>query len=190
MGIENPSDLTPKVWKQVGGHWNAETEGASTFYDKFWNDPVYSDRTSHCFLAYGEDEEGEERTTTYEEEMGQFEEYCTNPCGCDDDKDEDVQTADTEGNNINLNGDDAGIKKHHAWYLYGILTGIAIVFVVRLIVFAVRRVSNKMGGSKKGGYMGTSVHEDSDLIDSPVTPMAVTPIMAGSGTMDHDAENV
>jgi len=38
--------------------------------------------------------------------------------------------------------------------------------------------------------MGTSVHEDSDLIDSPVTPMAVTPIMAGSGTLDHDAENV
>ena len=70
--ISSPSDLHPRVWEQYGGHWNKEHEDAATFFDKFWNDPTYDERLQMC----------SEVPTTMEEKIGDFEEFCTDPCGC------------------------------------------------------------------------------------------------------------
>ena len=78
--ISSPSDLHPRVWEQYGGHWNKEHEDAATFFDKFWNDPTSDERLGLCSLFAGKSIN--QSLTTMEEEIGDFEEYCTDPCGC------------------------------------------------------------------------------------------------------------
>ena len=70
--ISDPSDVHPRVWEQYGGHWNKEHEDAATFYDKLWNDPSYGERLSLC----------SGNIITFEEEYGEFEEYCMDSCLC------------------------------------------------------------------------------------------------------------
>merc|ERR1719333_641162 len=76
--ISSPSDIHPNDWKEFGGFWNKDHQDAATFFDKFWDDQQYSARESWCVTpnGFGIIE------TTFEDELGEFEEYCTGSCGC------------------------------------------------------------------------------------------------------------
>merc|ERR1712072_332693 len=50
----------------------------ATFFDKFWNDQQYSARESWCMTANKQSV----IETTFEDEVGEFEEYCTDSCEC------------------------------------------------------------------------------------------------------------
>merc|ERR1712217_170721 len=81
--ITRPSDIKPKEWNEYGGYWNTEHDSAATFYDKLWNDDKYSERTIGCER---DDEDYSVKNTTFEDEFGELQEYCTDPCGYDETK--------------------------------------------------------------------------------------------------------
>jgi len=80
FNISSPSDIHPNDWEEYGGFWNKDHEDAATFFDKFWDDPEYSARELWCITL----SEFSIIESTFEEEMGEFEEYCADSCQCDE----------------------------------------------------------------------------------------------------------
>ena len=78
--IHSPGDLHPAFWSHIGGKWDSEKDGANEMYDKLLHEEAYSARMSVC--AESADVRGETETT-FQDIIGDFIEYCTDPCGCE-----------------------------------------------------------------------------------------------------------
>jgi len=142
--ITDPSDVHPRVWEQYGGHWNKEHEDAATFYDKLWNDPAYGERLSLCSENMN--------IITFEEEYGEFEEYCMDSCLCGE------TNEDTKGSNGLVTWKIAVIVV--AAVAAVCLFGIAFCFCVA------RQLSKESVPQNDNDYVsGDEVEEASDLMD-------------------------
>jgi len=127
--IESASDVPPYYWKYVGGFWNTSMDGANEFYDKFYdeNDTTYSARTSLCWDGAGAERETD---TSFEEELGNFTEYCSDSCGCDT-TEEEAQSDDEDDNN-------------ETYIIIGIVVGVVLLLVVIAIVVVLMRKNKNL----------------------------------------------
>lgn len=83
--INRAGDLPPALWSAVGGKWHSNKPAAAEMFEKLLHDPNYDRRASYC---------GVSRTkSTFEDTLGDFKEYCSNPCGSGCDSDSDSQKA-------------------------------------------------------------------------------------------------
>jgi hypothetical protein len=141
--ISSPSDIHPNDWEEFGGFWNRNHQDAATFFDKFWDDSEYSARESICVtpnnFSFIE--------TTFDDELGEFEEYCTDSCGCDIDGDRAV--------------DDNGDEQAFATELVVVtaIGGTAVVAVAVLVVMLwLNHIKTAKSGNGRGSGAGPAVH--------------------------------
>lgn len=100
LNISTPGELSPYYWDQFGMYWNKDQEGAAAFYEKLLNDSKYAERVSLC----RNEDIGllDVSLTTFEDEFGDFEEYCSDPCGCGDTDEEQTSSSIEEDDNTLL----------------------------------------------------------------------------------------
>jgi len=86
--LESAGSIDMNYWNEYGIYWNHEMEGAADFYEMFWNNSnsKYSGRLSTCYSYISGDYS--ESLTNYVDEFGEFEEYCTDSCGCEEEEEE------------------------------------------------------------------------------------------------------
>jgi len=84
--IDSAGDLPPFYWSDAGGRWDSEKEGATAMFEKLYNDSAFSARVADCYYSRAD---WTETASTFEDEFGDFEEYCTGSCGCDADEERD-----------------------------------------------------------------------------------------------------
>jgi len=125
--ISNPGNLTPEVWDDWGGHWNQHQEGAAAFYEKLLDDSTYSERLSLCYNS--DIGLSDLSITSFEEEFGDFEEYCTDSCGCGDTEEESEGAMVEETTNLIMF---VGIA----------IAAVSVILIIVLLVVMMRR--NKM----------------------------------------------
>merc|ERR1712083_340982 len=79
------ADLDLEDWTSAGGHWNGDVDGAAAFYQRLWDndDGVYYERDSMCVGGSTDDVYFDMTETTFNDEFGDFEEYCDDTCGCE-----------------------------------------------------------------------------------------------------------
>jgi len=134
--ISRPSDYPPASWQYIGGYWNKDMEGATEFYEKFWNDDTYSDRETYCFEANGFSRGRNDsiviNETSFEEEFGEFEEYCTDSCGCGTT----TTTSESEEEESNNMDDD---EEGNGMLVAVILLAMVLVIAIGVIVFLVAK---------------------------------------------------
>jgi len=80
--VDSPGDIYPVDWESVGGQWFHEVAGAQEMYEKIWNDDAYSARINQCYSP----NTGRNvlSNSSFDAEFGEFEEYCTDHCGCNE----------------------------------------------------------------------------------------------------------
>lgn len=80
--ISRPADLHPMDWEDYGISWDSTKEGANEMYDMLYNNASYEGRFKSC--TYGDDVDGvgNDEASTFDEEFGDFAEYCMDDCVC------------------------------------------------------------------------------------------------------------
>ena len=128
--ISSPGELNPAYWEGFGGHWKGDQEGAAAFYDKLLDDDAYNKRLSMCGYT-------DVSVTTFEEEFGDFEEYCTDPCGC--------EIADNVEESEDETSGEGGGETTDSVMLIGIVICAVVVIlgVIILMVVVIRRYKLK-----------------------------------------------
>merc|ERR1712062_485776 len=97
-------------------------DGAADLYDKFWNDSgEYTERNGICYK--GVDEPSITAISSLKEEFGDFEEYCTDSCGCD------------EGEAAEEDDDDNG----DTLMIIGIVVGAVLLIIIIVVVVLVMK---------------------------------------------------
>lgn len=129
--IGSPGDISPANWEDdgVGGQWFNDVDGAGEMYEKLWNDARYQARWSRCYhpstftLRFA--------NTSFEEEFGEFDEYCTDSCGCAEEGDDDVES---EGEDANVEKDDDDDIMLILVVVLGVLLAISLIVILLLML--------------------------------------------------------
>jgi len=121
--IGNASDIPPVLWSYYGGYWNEGMDGAADFYEKFWDDSgEYTERNGACYNGQGE--YSETAISSLKEEFGDFEEYCTDSCGCDEEAEEAAEEDDDNSD---------------TYMIVGIVVGAVLLIIIIVVVMLVMK---------------------------------------------------
>jgi len=133
--LDTAGNMSMYEWEEWNGYWNHEMEGAADFYELFWNDSKYSERLSVCYNY----ESGfhSESLTNYDVEFGDFEEYCTDSCGCEDGE-EDIMFSTMVAEESSESSDDGAIE---TWLiiLIAVIGVMALIAVIIIFVVLLRK---------------------------------------------------
>merc|ERR1711879_981799 len=134
--LESAGSIDMNYWNEYGGYWNHEMEGAADFYEMFWNNSnsKYSERLSTCYSYISGDYS--ESLTNYNDEFGDFEEYCTDSCGCEEGKEDEEEEKES---NI--------VLSTAAIAIFAVM-GVIVVCMVCVFVWMCRRKEKVYGSAK------------------------------------------
>ena len=151
--LENPGDLDLEDWVDVGGYWN-DMDGAAEFYERLWDteDEAYNERNILCLGAdFGFTD------TTFNDEFGDYEEYCDDACGCE----EEAQEEGDESNGVDT------------VVVVGIIIAVLVVAIVAILMWVVfvRKRSGEDLTPRTMATLSTEMNNAPDKIAVPQTSM-------------------
>merc|ERR1719361_3303832 len=139
--INRPADVHPLLyWEGFNISWKSDMEGAKEMFDMLYNNQSYEGREQICYNSGGvEIQEGE--PSTFDEEFGNFEEYCMDQCVCGTDSSEDedaVEETDDDDNTL---------------VIVGIVIGVVLVVIIFASVIFMMIKNRKVTGSVKAQHV-------------------------------------
>jgi len=153
--IDDAGSIHPGDWESVGGEWFNEMEGAQEMYEKIWNDDAYSARIAQCYSPAIWTNEF--LNSTFEDEFGEFEEYCTDSCGCDESTTTSNPTADSE-EKTGDEDDDGGWMQTKNLLIAVIVLVVFLVIAIAVIMYLVARNRRLLKAVVAGGGLEKGLH--------------------------------
>merc|ERR1712176_312408 len=117
-------------------------DGAQEMYDALWNNETYEGRFKYCINTNGEVPQYYE-PSTFDEEFGDFEEYCSDSCTCADDDDVDDDDDDVDDDDDDASEATEDDDDDDTVIIVGIVIGVVlVVIVIASAIFLMMRNKN------------------------------------------------
>ena len=129
------ADLNLGGWESVGGYWNGDVDGAAAFYERLWDhdDDTYTGRDAICFGDGFDEMTG----STFNDEFGDFEEYCDDTCGCDTATTSTPTSTTLESSTPTSNSSESRLSELSGGTIACIVIAVVVALVVILVVIFV-----------------------------------------------------